>query len=210
MDSWCFPHFDPEPIQQAEDVHRPSATVIPIFLDHNDGAAACPWAYETSIREEEHCINDAATWEQPIGETRTSRPSLEDDTRRHNFRSQYHDREEHTHTYTQDHILKDSICLIPLFLRVRSLPHQSEHLLDHVTGEDERVAPKALALQRHDLRRERERRDRKRTIHQDPRHIEIQDKAQQYKGRMGNKELALQLTKNSANNWKLAIKERSL
>ncbi|KAF5229979.1 hypothetical protein FANTH_14026 [Fusarium anthophilum] len=37
MYSWCFPHFNPEPVKQIEDVHRPSARVIPILLDHNGG-----------------------------------------------------------------------------------------------------------------------------------------------------------------------------
>ncbi|PNP75819.1 hypothetical protein FNYG_10897 [Fusarium nygamai] len=39
MDSWCFPHFDTEPVKQTDDVHRPSVRVIPIFFDHNDGGS---------------------------------------------------------------------------------------------------------------------------------------------------------------------------
>ncbi|EXA01766.1 hypothetical protein FOWG_01500 [Fusarium oxysporum f. sp. lycopersici MN25] len=95
MDSWCFPPFDPEPVKQTDDVHRPSATVIPIFLHHNGGGGGLPIGHTRHRpKTRKHSTKDAATWERHMGETRAF-------ARRHHARSPYHDREEHRHTYIQ-------------------------------------------------------------------------------------------------------------
>ncbi|EXL99823.1 hypothetical protein FOIG_07970 [Fusarium odoratissimum NRRL 54006] len=72
MDSWCFPPFDPEPVKQTDDVHRPSATVIPIFLDHNScGGGSFPTGHTRHRpKTRKHSTKDATTWERHMGETR--------------------------------------------------------------------------------------------------------------------------------------------
>ncbi|KAF5561911.1 hypothetical protein FNAPI_3458 [Fusarium napiforme] len=154
MDSWCFPNFNTEPVKETDDVHRPSTTAIPIFLDHNGGAAACPQAYETPVTCEEHCIDDAATWERPLGETRTSSSSLEDTTLEYTTPEVHSTTEKNTHIYTGTHPRRLALSL-PLilalavaFTSVRSLvltamgSAQHRHSLIHTEGKTNEWSPK--------------------------------------------------------------------
>ncbi|SCO17110.1 uncharacterized protein FFB20_15148 [Fusarium fujikuroi] len=85
MDSWCFPHFDPELVKQTDGCighlrgSSPSSSIIKV-------AAACPRAYETPVKDEGHHINNAATWERHIDGRSAS-------TRRYDARIPYCGRE---------------------------------------------------------------------------------------------------------------------
>ncbi|SCV56429.1 uncharacterized protein FFB14_14628 [Fusarium fujikuroi] len=71
MDSWCFPHFDPELVKQTDDVHRSSARVIPIFLDHKGGGGLSTGIRDTCQRrrashQQRSDLGEAYRWEKRI------------------------------------------------------------------------------------------------------------------------------------------------